>query len=285
MKRTLPFPKPDREKLLLAKNLTNREIRFVVANYYLEQEARKRIDMQLRHMGDKAESPFLTVSAAAHGEWERIQKAGLKQYAEKNPVGRWMMEQRGVGEVLAGGLLAFLGDEKVFETVGHWWSFAGLNPEQKWEKGQKRPYNAQLKQLTFHLGECFKRVSNHPDAFYGALYRQKKAEVELRNERGGFADKAAGFIMSDAAKQKKIRASGQVPAFYLDRWACRWTVKIFLSHVHALMYWNAYGKVPPKPFAISILGHAHEIRIPDTKMFPGFEEAYYGGKPQLEAAE
>lgn len=288
MKRTLPFPKPDREKLLLAKNLTNRELRFFAANYHMHQEMRKRVDMQLRHLGDKEEHPLISLEKQgdAYALWENIQKEIMKKHAEGHPVGRWMMEQMGVGEVLAGELLAHLGGEEVHDTVGHWWSFAGLNPEKKWERGEKRPYNAQLKQTTFHLGECFKRVSNHPDAYYGALYRQKKAEVELRNERGGFADKAASFVMREPAKQKKIRASGQVPPFYLDRWACRWVVKIFLSHVHALMYWNAYGKAPPKPFAISVLGHAHEIKIPDTDMFPGFEEAYYGGKPpQLEAAE
>lgn len=278
MKRTLPFPKPDKEKLLLAKNLSNNEVRLVIANYYMEQEARKRADMQLRHLGDKMPNPLLNLTANAHAEWERFQAKALEEYASSHPVGKWMLDQCGIGPVIAAGILAYCGGGTIPETVGHWWAFAGMNPERKWNKGEKRPYNAGLKQIMFHLGECIKRTSNLPDSVYGPLYREQKAKLEARNERGGFADKAATFLMDDQAKQKTIRASGKVPPFYLDRMACRWVAKLFLSHVHALLYWHTYGNAPPKPFAISVLGHAHEIKIPDADVFPGFVDAYYGSK-------
>jgi hypothetical protein len=47
--------------------------------------------------------------------------------------------------------------------------------------------------------------------------------------------------------------------------------------MHAVLYWHTYNSPPPKPFAIAILGHAHEIKIPDLDMFPGFEDVYYRG--------
>jgi hypothetical protein len=39
----------------------------------------------------------------------------------------------------------------------------------------------------------------------------------------------------------------------------RWAVKLFLAHWHAEAYRRHYGKEPPLPYAIGILGHAHRI--------------------------
>ena len=41
--------------------------------------------------------------------------------------------------------------------------------------------------------------------------------------------------------------------------AKRWAVKIFLAHLHHVMYVEHYGAEPPKPYAIDILGHGHMI--------------------------
>jgi hypothetical protein len=277
MSRTLPFPKPDRERVLLAKGLSSDEARIVVSNYMAEQEMRKRADLQIRHRGDKVLSRALTLTVEAHAEWEQAWKRELEVFARHQRIGKWMLDQTGVGPVIAAGLIAHLDNDNIPDTVGHWWSFAGLNPDQKWVKGQKRPYNAALKQLYYHLGECIKRTSNHHDSYYGPLYRAKKAEYERRNDRGGFAEKAAVYKGVSDPKNKKLLAEGKVPPAYLDRLACRWVAKIFLSHLHALLYWERKGKVPPKPFAISVLGHAHEIKVPDTeKLYPGFAKAYYG---------
>jgi hypothetical protein len=42
-----------REVVLQAKNLSDAEARFLVADYYQAQEMRKRTDMQVRHLGDR----------------------------------------------------------------------------------------------------------------------------------------------------------------------------------------------------------------------------------------
>lgn len=274
MRRASHFPL-DKEKLLLARNLSGAEVRLAVANYYAEQAMRKRADMQIRHLGDKELNPVLQYSADVHAEWEGIQEKVMLEYARAHPIGRWMLNQTGVGPVIAAGLLAHLPVGGIPETVGHWWSFAGLNPAQKWEKGEKRPYNPHLKQLTYHLGECVKRASGSENSYYGPLYKEQKEILVKRNDAGGFKEKSEVFVMKEPARQKAVRASGKVPPFYLDRMACRWVAKIFLSHVHALWYWTENHRAPPKPFAIAILGHAHEIAIPNTDLFPGFVEAYY----------
>src|SRR5262245_44428926 len=171
MKRTKKYPLPT-EKVLEAENLSAAELRLLVANYYQAQEMRKRSDMQLRHLGDKEPLWISTYMAESFADIEQqIAKAFEKILS--GPVVAWMRAQRGIGPVLTAGLLAHIDINKA-PTVGHIWRFAGLDPTLKWERGEKRPYNAALKQLCWHLGQCFMKQSNDPDCFYGKLYRERK---------------------------------------------------------------------------------------------------------------
>jgi len=279
MKRAPSIPKPDKEVVLEAAKLSNAEARFLVSNYYDAQEARKREDMQLRHLGENPEqavTALLQWTADSNALIEKSVLAALGKFAEASAVGRWMLAQHGVGPVIAAGLLAHIDIEQA-PTVGHVWRFAGLDPTRKWEKGSKRPYNAALKQLTYHIGECFKRSSGSADSIYGRLYQQRKAYVVAKNERGDNAERAKTF-RTNSKEVRAVLATGKLPAGNLDRQAANYAAKIFLSHVHAIMYFDRYGKPPAKPFAIAIMGHAHEIEIPMADMFPGFGDAYYGRK-------
>jgi hypothetical protein len=286
MKRAPSIPKPGKEVVLTAAKLNDAEIRFLVSNYYISQDMRKRGDMQLRHLGDRsggnATPPLLKYMADSSAVVEDSLRSGMLRYAEASPSGQWCLAQIGVGAVITAGLLSHIDITKA-PTVGHIWSFAGLNPTMKWNKGEKRPYNAALKQVCFHLGECFKRISGNPDAMYGQIYRSRKELLVTRNDAGYNAERAKTYT-TKSLDVKKVLAEGKLPPGNLDRQACNYASKIFLSHLHAVLYWNHYHQAPPKPFAISIMGHAHEIKIPNLDMIPGFAEAYYG-EPQLEAAE
>lgn len=275
MKRATDIPKMGKEVVLEAAKLTNPEARFLVSNYYQAQDMRKRGDMQIRHLGDKEPTALLQYMANSFAVIEgQIQKALLK-YAESTSVGEWCLSHHGIGPVITSGLLAHLDINKA-PTVGHFWRFAGLDPTCKWEKGQKRPYNAELRQICWHLGQCAKRVSGKEEAYYGALYKERKARLVRRNDAGEFAERAKVF-RTKTEDVKKLLETGKLPAGNIDSQACNFVAKIFLSHLHGVMHWSAFGKPPPRPFSIAILGHAHEIRIPNTAMFPGFAEAYYNG--------
>lgn len=273
------------EKILAAANLSAPELRLLVANYYQSQHMRKRADMQLRHLGDRQPLQISTFMAEAFADIENQIARAFDKLLD-SPVAQWIKAQRGIGPIIAAGLLAHIDITKA-PTVGHIWRFAGLDPTLKWEKGQKRPFNAELKQICWHAGQCFMKQSNDPDCFYGQLYRSRKKFEITRNDAGGNAERAKEFKVSPGATKavKDKLAEGKMPDFNIDARARRYAVKIFLSHLHALMYWDHFGKAPPKPFPISHLGHAHEIRIPLTEMFPGFAEAYYGGPPTMQAAE
>lgn len=284
MKRAKRYPLTS-EKILEAKNLNAVELRLLVANYYQSQEMRKRMDMQLRHLGDKEPLAVSTYASEAFADIE-IQIAKAFDKLLDSPVAMWIKAQRGIGAIIAAGLLAHIDITKA-PTVGHIWRFAGLDPTLKWEKGQKRPYNADLKQICWHAGQCFMKQSNDPDCFYGHLYRERKAFEITRNESGGNTETAKTFKVSPGATKpvKDKIAQGRLPDFNIDARARRYAVKIFLSHLHAVWYWHHFKQVPPKPFAIAQLGHAHMIEIPHTDIFPGFAEVYYGRPDRMEAAE
>jgi hypothetical protein len=244
MKRTSPYPRLGKEVILEASKLSNPEARFMVSSYYASQEMRKRLDMQLRHLGKDAIiiPQYLNTAAEGFSGIEADMAKILEKFAAKTLVGRWAMNQVGCGPIITAGLLAHLDITKA-PTAGHFWSFTNINPIQEWKKGEKRPYCPEAKQLCFHLGECFKRTSGKADAFYGQLYKSFKARVVAKNDRGDFAERAKTFKTNSNEVKKKLK-QGKLPDGNLDRQAANQAVKIFLSHLHAVMYDGNHGTRP-----------------------------------------
>lgn len=273
MKRASPFKLP-KERVLEARNLIMPEVRFVVSNYYASQDMRKRIDMQKRHQGDKPATPILDYAgesfAAIEGQIARLLEEAVSAHAP----GRWMLAQYGIGPVISAGLMAHIDIDRA-PTVGHIWRYAGLDPTSKWNKGEKRPWNAELKQICWHAGECFKRTSGSDRSFYGRLYQERKQYEVARNEAGHNAERVKTFVVKPGAtdKTKAALAAGKLPDGQLDRQATRWATKLFLSHVHLVMYFDRNGVLPPKPYVMSQLGHAHEILPPHAELIPGLADA------------
>jgi len=281
MKRAKHYPLPT-EKILEAENLPAAELRLLVANYYQSQEMRKRADMQLRHLGDKQPLQISNYMAEAFADIEQQISKALDKVLT-GPVVAWIRAQRGIGPIIAAGLVAHIDIEKA-PTAGHVWRFAGLDPTMKWEKGEKRPYNAALKQICWHLGQCFMKQSNDPDCFYGKLYRQRKEFEIKRNESGANAELAKNFKVSPGATKavKDKLKEGKLPDFNIDARARRYAVKIFLSHLHAVWFWDRFKKHAPTPYIIQFGGHAHTIEVPHGDLVPGFVESKM---PRSEAAE
>lgn len=242
------------------------EARELVDLYYRFQEHRIALDNQVRAL-TKAERPSTVVDffGTQVGSLEKQMVSVLDKYSMSSTVGQWSREQKGIGPVIAAGFLAHIDIDKA-PTVGHIWRFAGLDPTVKWNKGEKRPWNAGLKVLCWKAGDSFVKLQRFEDAFYAQMYKQRKQYELERDVAGGNAETAAQTLSErnfrDAAT-KKVYESGHLPPGRLDLRARRWAVKLFLSHWHHVAYVENFGEAPPKPYILTQEGgHAHFIAPP-----------------------
>ena len=242
-----------------ATKLTDTEARFLVDAYYMMQEDRKRSHNQVRALGEDSEPNSVIQWLADQSETLENQiKRALDKYTQAHAMGSWMRDIYGIGPVLSAGLLAHIDISKA-PTVGHIWRFAGLDPTLKWEKGQKRPWNAGLKTLCWKVGQSFMKFSGQDECYYGAIYRERKAYEIQRNDAGGNAE-AAKIGLAKVSKNTdahKHYSEGKLPPAQIDARARRYAVKLFLSHLHGEWYKRHFGVDAPLPYPIAILGHAH----------------------------
>jgi len=254
-----------RDVRTLTVELDSRSAREVVDAYYNLQTNRIAFAAQAREL-QKVGSPSELVEFLSFnlGLMEKATKLPLEAYAQSSLVGRWAMSQYGIGPVLAAGLLAHIDITKA-PTAGSVWRYAGLDPTISWEKGQKRPYNAELKTLCWKIGQSFMKFSGRDECFYGQLYKQDKARRVAKNEAGDYAEFAKEILSKKNFKENKTRKtleSGKLSDAQIDAQARRFAVKIFLSHYHAVAYQDYHGKPAPRPYIIEHGGHVHEIAIP-----------------------
>src|SRR5579859_529503 len=280
--------------------LNPHEVRFLVGQYYAIQEYRKSSNNQVRAL-DQAHQPKEVLNWLA-GNMDMLEnqiKGALAVYSKSTIIGKWAESICGIGPVISAGLQAHIDIEKA-PTVGHIWSFAGLDPNMKWEKGQKRPYNADLKMLCWKIGESFVKVSGNVNDIYGQVWLQRKELEWSRNKVGAFALQAreqlekknfkkdsdaklwmAGCISSEALLvyemtpsenrlgivKKLAGAPGTgiemlCPAHIHAR-AKRYAVKLFLSHFHHVLYESIKGQAPPKPYILTRPEHVHYLAPPN----------------------
>jgi len=263
----------------IAAGLSADEARWLVDYYYAVQDYRIQATGQARAVAQEADAGVVSLAehlGSSMSSAEAEIKKALDEYSSAHVPGQWAKSIVGIGPVIAAGLIAHIDIERA-PTVGHIWSFAGLNPEAKWEKGQVRPWNAKLKVLCWKLGDSFVKFHNHEKDIYGKVYAARKIQEVERNDAGLFADQAARSLEERKIKDKDLKAcyeAGRLPAGRLDLRARRYAVKLFLSGLHEVMYFTAYGELPPKPYVVEHLGHAHYYGVPNTEMVPGLQEAH-----------
>jgi hypothetical protein len=289
-----PVKRLSRDLRRAALTLGDAEARFLVDAYYLMQDDRKRAYAQEHALGDNAEpNAVIQWLAVQSATLESQIKGALDIYTRHHEVGDFMRSIYGIGPVISAGLLAhiYMGDwcqvcrarttdecserqksgKKIAEhkftlveacpTAGHIFQFAGLagDGQKPWEKGTKRPFNAQLKVLSWKAGQSFLKFSNQPECIYGHHYREQKAKYIARNEVSEYSLRALGRApkVGKGTEAYKHYSTGKLPPGHIDAMARRWAVKRFLADLHIAWYWTHYRRLPPLPYPVAILKHAH----------------------------
>lgn len=272
------------------------EARFLADMFETRQRERIRNGNRLIAL-EKAGEPIGLIShfQSIDMEMERQLGAALKKFTENQPLGQWMVDQKGVGPLIAARLLAFV-DWEGSNTPSRIWRFAGLVPNLVWEKGQLRPWNARLKRVCYLLGESFIKSKGREGAYYGEHFTRKKRELWHKNASGGNKERALvlrekvgktteayrwynGDVTSEAAMMvaRGTWAAGKkpwttepgaglpmLPPGQIHAQARRWAAKLFLAHAWEVC-WRLDPKRmedPPEPYAIVHLGHKDIIAAP-----------------------
>lgn len=248
-----------------SQGLGDKEARYLVDLYYSMQDYRKATANQARAASEDEEPFYTTALVLAHVDGvERAIKSALDKWTDQTEIGRWAKSQTGIGPVLAAGLIAHIDPHKA-ETAGAVFRFAGMDPTMKWNKGEKRPYNASLKQVVWKIGESFSRQRGK-DSFYAEKLRERKEYETAKNEAGEYASRAVE-IMERKGYRKETGAwkhleAGQLPPSMIESRVRRWTAKLFLAH-----FWEKWreleGLSVPLPYPIAHQDHVHKIDPPE----------------------
>lgn len=332
-----PLDKLSKDIKKAAATMTPREARYLVDLYYQFQDNRIRAAGQIRAMAQAQETEPHQTLDWVFDQSERLEvsiRSVLGEFAKNRIVGAWSQSICGIGPVISAGLIANI-DMKIWvcmalpdvkakrkkikdqcsakkscsaacheepvNTVSRVWRYAGLDPTMKWEKEQKRPWNASLKVLCWKVGQSFVKVSSNENDFYGQFYRNRKAFEIGKNDKGEYADQAAKALrekrigkekeawawyagcypagtMADCLVFDKLPERKQfldsvridsgagvamLPPAHIQARAERYAVKLFLSHWHQVAFYAEYGELPPKPYVLSVLGHVDQIQVPN----------------------
>ena len=125
-----------RDLIKASATLSDQEVRCLVDGYYLMQDGRKRANSQVMAMAGEPTQVLSWLGEQSEVLEGQIKRA-LQSYAQSQKIGQWMLSIYGIGPVITAGMLAHI-DLAQAPTAGHIWRYAGLDPTQKWGKGQKR---------------------------------------------------------------------------------------------------------------------------------------------------
>lgn len=265
----------DRRQLLRsiresAKLLDRAQVRYLVDLYYQVQDFRIAAAAQVREMIEADEPNYLmSWQYVRFEEMEGDIVKALDSWTDTVTPGRWAKTIKGIGPVIAAGLIAQIPIENS-RYAGQLWSFAGIGGDSEWKKGQKRPWNARLKTLCWKAGESFVKQSNRDGDIYGHLYAERKALETSRNEAGKFAGQAAAALKAKSygkeTEARKWYEQGKLPPAHIHARARRFAVKLFLAHLHHVMWEDRFGEPPERPYILNLPEHTHYFAPPNWPM-------------------
>lgn len=275
----LPLPATEEEEQPLvrlrsdirsaARMLKRDELRFLVNAYYIWQDQRIRAKNQIRALGAHKEGHLVHDWLFENARrLEANIKSVLAEFVKSDPTASWALSVVGIGPVISAGLSAHIDLSRGQTSVGKIWRFAGLDPTAAWSKGEKRPWNADLKRLCWLTGESFVKVQSRPGDVYGKMYVARKALEAERNENKQFANQATAILASKNIGKDtdayKAYSQGKLPPAHIHARAKRYAVKIFLAHYFEVAYWYHHNERAPKPYVMEHMGHTDYMAPPNA---------------------
>ena len=197
-----------KKEIKSATDLGRAEMKHLVDNFYQVQEKRIVLQAQIRSVRQEADG----LSTATFGdilEWQlltqKIQEKGIKDALEcmvkNNEVGNWLMTIKGIGPVIAAGLLAYFDVTNVHYAT-HFMSYAGLNDN-------NRPWLGKEK-ATAIVNEVLGKSKNITDEHLQELYERTGWKFSVLDQACSKYD-ANGKLVSRTNKTGLINQIAKIP--------------------------------------------------------------------------
>lgn len=229
-------------------------IRALVEDYYDIQDVRLRSESRARAYEQGVSEQDMAVLKEMTGKSLKKLEGQIKTKILKElknyPIWtEWLVNVKGVGPVLAGGLLTYIEDVNRFATISKLWTYAGLGLRDgkvvKKAKGEKINYNPRFKVLMWKCGESFVKTKGG----YRELYEQHRQKYE---------DK---WLTPEICGSVGCKNKGKCLDGHKYAAAKRKVEKIFLAHVFQKWHELEGSTMPTNPYIIGREGHEHLVPI------------------------
>jgi len=227
--------------------LKHPRLRILVESYYDMQKLRIATNNRLKiyekfNMVTSQQAATIQTIINTLKEEEKSYERMVRDEVKGIPIFLWLKEVKGIGPVMAGGLIAWIDDIARFPTVSKLWAYAVGKPGERRQKGAKCGWNPRLKTHCWRIGTQLLRAKGRYADFYYQFKRQylEREDIKKAHESG----KAVGGKLS-----YKI---------HIHQMALRKMIKLFLSHLWE--QWRKFEGLPIRePYSIEKLGHTTKI--------------------------
>ena len=231
-------------------------LRVLVETYYDVQDQRMRASRRIAQYTESSDA-----NQAELSEWhDEVDKRMDKSEAFlKNKVSRilkthslwtsWLVDVKGIGPCLAGGIIAWLNPHKAAHASS-FWKYAGLavvNGEaERRKRGERIAYNPKLKTMCWKIGESFVKTGG----VYRKQYERVREQVNAKPCNKVHKDEKGNVISCfDAHKYAKAK---------------RMVTKLFLAHVWHV--WRRLEGLPvDRPWIVVHGGHSENDIVPPLR--------------------
>lgn len=240
-------------------------IRGLIESYYDIQKNRISVENQLRSLEQgKSEQEYKWFKDVVYNRLYTIERdiaKHLGEWVEEEEIyTEWLKGIKGIGPVLAAGLIAWLDSESPtygkgfttrFATISKLWAYAGLAVDKdgkavRRKKGQQANWDTRLKTHLWKIGESFVKTKGG----YRKLYETFRAEYD---DKWKTPEDCGSRGCANKGKGKCLKGHRYAAAK-------RKTVKVFLAHLFTR--WHELEGLPVrKPFIIGRDGHEHLIEV------------------------
>jgi hypothetical protein len=252
----------DAIKWTQAQMKANEDMAKAMLDYYTDHETST---MGLWLKGITGIGPVIAAGLIAHIDIEKAPTTGhIWRYAGLDPTVVWAKGEKRPWNARLKVLAVFKAGESFVKVQNNKKDYYGhLFAERKkleWERNLTGQYaeQAQAKLDRVRIGE---------DTIARTWYTGQRRVVVP----AGYVDiedfirhEGVEVVLESVVQKETTDGMPMLPPAHIHARARRWTVKLFLAHLHDVWYERHYHEKPPLPYPIAHLGHVHLIPPPEV---------------------